>query len=77
MQQVFYIQDPTEKMFHNVIHRLPRDWCDKESETRNEDDLTDSILHEIPHDSGMADQFGNVYWSREDVPPTKIKIPEI
>ena len=48
-----------------------------ESETRNEDDLTDSILHEIPHDSGMADQFGNVYWSREDVPPTKIKIPEI
>lgn len=38
VQQVFYIEDPTEKMSYNIIKKLPRDWCDIENENTNEDD---------------------------------------
>ena len=36
VQQVFYIEDPTEKMMHNIIKKLPRDWCDVEVNDANE-----------------------------------------
>lgn len=78
VQQVFYIEDPTDKMFRNVINKMPRDWCDVESESRNEDDFTDPILHDVHHGSGIADQSGDVCWSREDVPPTNVTLaPEV
>ncbi|WOG92409.1 hypothetical protein DCAR_0311675 [Daucus carota subsp. sativus] len=28
VQQVFYVEDPTEKMVYYVIKKLPREWCD-------------------------------------------------
>lgn len=75
VQQVFYIKDPTEKTLHNVINRLPRGWCDVESENGNENDGTDPVLHDIGAGCGTGNQVIHVNWAREDIPPTKIVIP--
>lgn len=75
VQQVFYIEDPTDKMYHNVIKRLPKDWCDVEGENGNEDDFIDPIINDIQHGHGIGNQVSDVSWSREDVPATKIIIP--
>ncbi|KAL8121024.1 hypothetical protein AgCh_017982 [Apium graveolens] len=65
VQQVFYIEDPTNKMFYNVINRFPRDWCDVECENTNEEDETDSIFLDIQHGSRTADEFGDICWMEE------------
>lgn len=75
VKQVFYIEDPTEKTFHNVIKRLPRGWCDVETENGNEDDGTDPVLHDIHHGYGIGGHVRDVMnWAREDMPPTKVII---
>lgn len=74
VQQVFYIKDPTDETFHNVINRLPRDWCDVETENGNEDDPTDPALHDIHLGHEIGKQVNDVSWSRDDVPARKILI---
>ncbi|XP_074379270.1 uncharacterized protein LOC141720620 [Apium graveolens] len=46
VQQVFYLEDPTEKTMYNVIKKLPRDWCDVEAENANEE-AEDLVLHDL------------------------------
>ncbi|XP_074336893.1 uncharacterized protein LOC141674065 [Apium graveolens] len=36
VQQVYYLQDPVDKSYHNVIKKLPRDWSEVESPDANE-----------------------------------------
>lgn len=68
VQQVFYIEDPTEKMIFNVIKKLPRDWCDAESENANEDqDVPD--LH-VENEKEVNDGS----WCRDDIPARQVPI---
>ena len=36
VQQVFFVEDPIEKMVHYVVKKLPRDWCDNEEQIEEE-----------------------------------------
>ena len=69
VQQVFYIEDPIDKMCHNVIKKLPRDWCEIESEDANED------LNDIQPAYGMGNQDFDVRWCRDDVLIRRIRLP--
>ncbi|KAL8120317.1 hypothetical protein AgCh_017475 [Apium graveolens] len=39
VQQVFYVQDPIQKMVHYVIKKFPRDVCDAENENTTEEEI--------------------------------------
>ena len=72
VQQVFYIEDPVEKGYYNVIKKLPRDWSDNE----NVDETPkDPISEDILHGYGLGNQVTGVNWCREDVPVRKVRIP--
>jgi len=70
--QVYYVQDPTDTAFYNVVKKLPRDWCDVENENGNEDD---PVLHDIQCGYGIGNQVSDVVWYRDDVPATQILFP--
>ena len=69
VQQVFYIEDPIDKLCHNVIKKFSRDWCEIESEDANED------LNDIQPAYGMGNQDFDVRWCRDDVPIRRIRLP--
>lgn len=71
VQQVFYVQDPTEKMMYNVIKRLPRDWCDIESEYAYEKDSQEPEFHS---GASMEYEVGESSWCRNDIPATQVHI---
>ncbi|GET04311.1 uncharacterized protein LOC108207459 [Rhizophagus clarus] len=49
VQQVFYVEDPTEKMIYNVIKKVPRDCCDIEKDDANEGhENEEPMVHTIP-----------------------------
>ena len=62
VQQVFYIEDPTEKMIFNVIKKLPRNWCDAESENANEGQ--DVLVLHVENEKEVNDGS----WCRDDIP---------
>jgi hypothetical protein len=72
VQQVFYVQDPTDTALYNVVKKLPRDWCEVENENGNEDD---PVLHDIQCGNGIGNQVSDVRWYRDDIPATQILIP--
>lgn len=65
VQQVFYVEDPVEKMTYNVIKKLPRDWCDVEDEDEGQDE---ALLHDAPLGSEIEVQDNEDTWARDDVP---------
>ncbi|XP_074359763.1 uncharacterized protein LOC141699855 [Apium graveolens] len=69
VQQIFYIEDPVDKMLYNVIKRLPRDWCDVENDNVNEGQ-DDTVLHDIHLES----QIDEASWCRDDVPKRQVPI---
>ncbi|XP_074323738.1 uncharacterized protein LOC141660649 [Apium graveolens] len=72
VQQVFYVEDPTEKMMYNVIKKLPRDWCDVEAENANEE-AEDPVLHDL-HTSVPLETDTDINWCRDDVPTRQVPI---
>ncbi|XP_074322757.1 uncharacterized protein LOC141659727 [Apium graveolens] len=72
VQQVFYVEDPTEKMMYNVIKKLPRDWCDVEAENANEE-AGDPVLHDL-HTSVPLEIDTDINWCRDDVPTRQVPI---
>ena len=66
VQQVFYIEDPTEKMMYNIIKKLPRDWCDVEVNDANEE-VEDQVLHDI-HSGAPAETM-----SHKDKSPSSLQ----
>ena len=71
--QVFYIEDPTAKMMYNVIKKLPRDWCDVESENANEDEDV-PVLHDMHNGPQIDREVDDVSWYRDDVPAKQVPI---
>ncbi|KAL8134557.1 hypothetical protein AgCh_009539 [Apium graveolens] len=69
VQQIFYIEDPVDKMLYNVIKRLPRDWCNVENENANEGQ-DDTVLHDIHLES----QIDEASWCKDDVPKRQVPI---
>ncbi|XP_074342562.1 uncharacterized protein LOC141680162 [Apium graveolens] len=69
VQQIFYIEDPVDKMLYNVIKRLPRDWCDVENDNVNKGQ-NDTGLHDIHLES----QIDEASWCRDDVPKRQVPI---
>lgn len=47
VQQVFYVEDPTEKLVHYVIKKLPREWCDTQNLNTHEEDVNNPHSHDI------------------------------
>lgn len=74
VQQIFYIEDPVDKTCHNVIKKLPRDWCEVESADANEDSLNDPVLNDTYCGDG-ANEVSDDIWCRDDVPITQIPVP--
>ncbi|XP_074347515.1 uncharacterized protein LOC141686375 [Apium graveolens] len=72
VQQVFYVEDPTEKMMYNVIKKLPRDWCDVEAKNANEE-AEDPVLHDL-HTSVPLETDTDINWCRDDVPTRQVPI---
>ncbi|XP_074325524.1 uncharacterized protein LOC141663604 [Apium graveolens] len=72
VQQVFYVEDPTEKTMYNVIKKLPRDWCDVEAENANEE-AEDPVLHDL-HTSVPLETNTDINWCRDDVPTGQVPI---
>ncbi|XP_074374509.1 uncharacterized protein LOC141714912 [Apium graveolens] len=72
VQQVFYVEDPTEKTMYNVIKKLPRDWCDVEAENANEE-AEDPVLHDL-HTSVPLETDTDINWCRDDVPTRQVPI---
>ena len=68
VQQIFYVEDPTEKMVNYVIKKLPRDWCESEIQNATEEDI-------IKEDFRPSIETEVADWSRDDVPLTQIPIP--
>lgn len=73
VQQVFYVEDPTEKMLYNVIRKMPRDWCDVESEIAD-DDKDDTNLHKEISLAEIEHEFNDASWCRDDVPPRQVPL---
>ena len=73
VQQVFYVEDPTEKILYNVIRKMPRDWCDVESEIAD-DDKDDTNLHKEISLAEIEHEFNDASWCRDDVPPRQVPL---
>ncbi|GET04313.1 uncharacterized protein LOC108207459 [Rhizophagus clarus] len=75
VQQVFYVEDPTEKMIYNVIKKVPRDCCDIEKDDANEGhENEEPMVHTIPLVPEVDNQVIDSSWCREDVPAQQILI---
>ena len=68
VQQIFYLEGLVDKTCHNVIKKLPRDWCEVESAEANEESRHDPVLN-------LENEVNEVQWSRDDVLITQIRIP--
>ncbi|XP_074342445.1 uncharacterized protein LOC141680006 [Apium graveolens] len=66
VQQVYYLQDPVDKSYHNVIKKLPRDWYEVESPDANESPKTVCAGVEV----------SDVHWCRDDAPIIEILVTE-
>lgn len=74
VQQVFYIEDPTEKSVNYVIKKLPRDWCDTEIELASEEDSNKHVLNDIDTTAVQGTEFINKNWCRDDVPIKQVPV---
>ncbi|KAL8116810.1 hypothetical protein AgCh_023104 [Apium graveolens] len=66
VQQVFYVQDPIQKMVQYVIKKLPRDVCDTENENATEEEIRTSTLDDIDIDPGLEFEVGDGSCFRDD-----------
>ncbi|KAL8126802.1 hypothetical protein AgCh_013916 [Apium graveolens] len=73
VQQVFYVQDPIQKIIHYVIKKLPRDACDAENENATEEEIRNTTLDDLDIDPGIEFEVGDGSCFRDDVP--QIQIP--
>lgn len=76
VQQVFYVEDPIEKMVHYVIKKLPREWCDNANLNTREEDVNDPHTNEIDIVRGFDTQVAENSWCRDDIPTTRVPIPD-
>ena len=77
VKQVFYVEDPTEKMIYYVINKLPRDWCDNESDEKAlSEDVNENDLDVVHIHSRANTEFQETNWCREDVPLKKISLED-
>lgn len=67
VQQVFYVEDPTEKMVHYVIKKLPRDWCDAENENATEEDISNPDVQDINIGRGIDIEVADGNCFRDDI----------
>ena len=70
VHQVFYVDDPVEKNCQYVIKKLPRDWCDTESQNAMEEDTSSYHSYNVGID--YETEGG---WIRDDVPLTQMPVP--
>ncbi|XP_074336049.1 uncharacterized protein LOC141673217 [Apium graveolens] len=75
VQQVFYVEDPIEKNVHYVIKKLPREWCDNGNVDAHED-VNDTDLRETEFVCGLQTHVDEMSWRRDDIPTTRVPIPD-
>ncbi|KAL8097419.1 hypothetical protein AgCh_030522 [Apium graveolens] len=66
VKQVFYVQDPIQKMVHYGIKKLPRDVCDAENENATEEEIRTTTLDDIDIDPGIEFEVGDGSCFRDD-----------
>lgn len=76
VQQVFYVEDPIEKMVHYVIKKMPREWCDTGNVDTVEEDVINYDSHDINFARGIEIQVDGTSWCRDDIPSTRVPIPD-
>lgn len=74
VQQVFYVEDPTEKMVHYVIKKLPRDWCDAENENATEEDINNPDVQDINIGRGIDIEVADGDCFRDDIPLAEVPV---
>ena len=67
VQQIFYVEDPIEKMMYNVVKKGPRDWCDVEIDVTNESQgHKDPFVHAIHIVPEVENQVMESSWCWEE-----------
>ncbi|XP_074342456.1 uncharacterized protein LOC141680019 [Apium graveolens] len=72
VQQVYYLQDPVDKSYDNVIKKLPRDWSEVESPDAKER----PDANESPETVRAGVEVSDVHWCRDDAPIIEIPVTE-
>lgn len=77
VQQVFYIEDPTEKHLHYPIKRLSIEFYDAQDERDNasEDDINMQFSNDTNFRNIIENRDDEVSWFRDDVPTTQVANP--
>ena len=76
VQQVFYVEDPTEKNIHYAINKLPREWCDTGNVDSHEEDVNEADLRDTEFVHGLQTHVDELSWCRDDIPTTRVLIPD-
>ncbi|WOH09924.1 hypothetical protein DCAR_0729384 [Daucus carota subsp. sativus] len=77
VQQVFYIQDPTELQFYYPIKKFSSESFEQDDKNLVEDDINGKFTHDSDFHSLLEEQDTGVSWFRDDVPSKQIPIPVI
>lgn len=77
VQQVFYIQDCTEKNLNYVVKKMPREDTDVEQGNDALEEVSGPTMHDVPINFGMENHTtGDVSWFRDDVPMRQISVDD-
>lgn len=77
VQQVFYIQDPTELQFYYPIKKFSSESFEQDDKNLAEDDINGKFTRDSDFHSLLEEQDTAVSWFRDDVPSKQIPIPVI
>ena len=72
VEQVFYVEDPTEKNRQYVIKKLSREWCNAGNMDAREKDVDDPRAHDIDFFQLIETHVNEVSWCRDDIPTTRV-----
>ena len=70
VQQVFYIEDPTEKNLHFVVKKFPKDQYSELEDIKNMEDVSD--IGFVSREAVHVDD--TIRWCRDDIPVKQITV---
>ena len=76
MQQVFYVEDPIEKMVHYVIKKILRKWCNNGNLDTREEDVKIPQLNDTDFVCAIETQVAKESWFRDNIPVTRVPIQD-
>lgn len=76
VEQVFYVEDPIEKMVHYVIKKMPREWSEPGNENTREEDVNNLDLRDSDFLREIETPVVEISWSRDDIPSSRVHVQD-